>query len=311
MTIILTNCTSRKKGLVSTDLTADNLEINTIDNVAQQWINRLINSQPINTAKQTYCGRSFKEAVTSSSTLNCPLYIVSAGLAIIRSEQPIPIYNLTVSLGTSNTIQTKITNFDHTKNWWKVITYQNPFGKNLLDTLNCHPNELILIALSNPYVELMYEELLEIPDYLIPNIRFFGKKLDLKLPKYLAINWMPYDDRLDSVGIKYRGTQTDFAQRALSHFVTEVLLKNNSEDSIQDHRTKVDNCLQTLQKRETPKRKQISDQEVSNVIQLNWEYGKGQSSTLLRIIRSELGLACAQSRFLKIYHTIKNTMENQ
>jgi hypothetical protein len=51
----------------------------------------------------------------------------------------------------------------------------------------------------------------------------------------------------------------------------------------------------------------MNDQEIANMIRNQWELGKGQSSRILRLIRHELGIACEQSRFKKIYHSVKNT----
>ena len=118
---------------------------------------------------------------------------------------------------------------------------------------------------------------------------------------------MPYDDRLDFAGPGYSGTQADFAQRSLRHFVNEVLNKHQDGDTY-THRSMVLKYLAPLQKREIPKRLQLSDQDIGIAIRKNWESGKGQSSKLLRIIRSDLGIACEQSRLRDIYHTVKNTI---
>ena len=126
------------------------------------------------------------------------------------------------------------------------------------------------------------------------------------LPEYLHKNWMPYDDRLDSTGASYKGTQGDFAQRALRHFVNEILSNEPYEDT-HSHSTKINALLAPLSKRETPKRQQMTDQEIANTLITYWVLGKGQSSRILRLIRHELGIACEQSRFKKIYHFVKNT----
>lgn len=118
---------------------------------------------------------------------------------------------------------------------------------------------------------------------------------------------MPYDDRLDCAGPGYSGTQTDFAQRSLRHFVTEVLNKLQDGDAY-THRSMVLESLSPLDRREIPKRQRLSDQDIGIAIRNNWECGKGQSSALLRIIRRDLKIACEQSRFREIYHTVKNTM---
>jgi hypothetical protein len=305
MAIVFTNCTNRKKGIAVPELTLDNLSSGSMDIIARQWLDNLQNASPQNPARETYCGRGFRDAEASAIYLSSPLYVVSAGLGIINSEQSIPVYSLTVSPGTVNSVRNKISDYTSTKTWWSKIVSGNPFGSSLADTLEQHPEGLILVALSRPYVELLYDELLNCSLNQQYRLRFFGKKLDSALPPTLNKNWMPYDDRLDCAGRGYSGTQTDFAQRSLRHFVTEVLDKHPDKDTF-THRLLVEKLLASLSKRETPKRKRLSDEEIGAVIQDNWEYGDGQSSTLLRILRRDLGIACEQSRFRNIYQTVKN-----
>ena len=307
MTIVLTNCTNRKKGLAAFGLTSDSLDAGSIDVIAKQWLDRLKNAQAENLAREIYCGRSFREAEASATSLNCPLYVVSAGLGIVNSEQSVPVYNLTISSGTTNSICNKVTDHTSTNTWWSRIVKENPFGTSLIDTLENHPDDLILIALSRPYITLLQDELLDCSIHQQHRLRFFGKKLNSVLPASLDRNWMPYDDRLDCAGTGYSGTQTDFAQRSLRHFVIEVLNKLQDGDAC-THRSMVLESLSPLNKRVTPNRKRLSDQDIGIAIRNNWECGKGQSSALLRIIRRDLKIACEQSRFRDIYHTVKNTM---
>lgn len=314
MTIILTNCTNRKKGLVMPELTSDSLDSGPLNVVAKQWIDRLKSAQAENLAKnlarETYCGRSFREAESSASSLDCPLYVVSAGLGIVNAEKFIPVYSLTVSSETTNSISKKISENISTNAWWSKIIKGNPFGSSLADTIKSHPDGLILIALSRPYIELLWDELKNCPPHQHHRFRFFGKKLNSALPASLSKNWMPYDDRLDYAGPGYSGTQTDFAQRSLRHFVIEILNKHQDGGDAHMHYSMVQKLLSPLDRREIPKRQRVSDEEIVAAIRDNWECGKGQSSTLLRIIRRNLGIACEQSRFRDIYHTVKNTMES-
>jgi|CXWL01.1.fsa_nt_gi hypothetical protein len=307
MTIILTNCTNRKKGLATFELTSDNLDADSIHAVAKQWIERLKNAQAVHLVRDTYCGRSFREAEESAKSLSCQLYVVSAGLGIVNSEQKIPLYNLTVSAGVSNSILDKIGGHPSAKAWWSEIVKGNPFGTSLQNTLEHHPDDLILIALSSPYIELLNDELLSCPIDQQQRFRFFGKQLNSKLPECLVGNWMPYDDRLDCTSSTYSGTQTDFAQRALRHFVNEIL-NNHRDGGIHMHRKAVIETLSPFEKPVIPKRLRQSDQEIGIAIRNNWVFGKGQSSVLLRIIRRDLNIACEQSRFKGIYHEVKNTI---
>ena len=307
MISILTNCTNRKRGSVTPGLVMGSLTTDSIDNVAKQWIHCLDQAPSVNLAKEVYCGRSFREAVASASLLNCPLFIVSAGLGIVSSDRLIPVYNLTSTPGTQNSITNKITGNFSAKDWWSRVSRGNPFGSSLLEVLEKHLDGLILIALSRPYLELLQDELIDFPVIHRHRLRFFGK-LGSVIPDSLVENWMPYDDRLDSAGPGYSGTQTDFAQRALRHFVTE-LLNTHENGNACSHSSLVKKSLSSLSRREIPKRQRLSDIEISTLIFDNWGHGEGKSSKLLRIVRHELGIACEQSRFNVIYRTIKKKME--
>lgn len=308
MPVVITNCTNRKRGIIPTALSASSLSRGDISAVAAQWIDRLGVAPAEQIARNIYCGRSFREADASAFALNAPLYIVSAGLGIVESHSHVPVYDLTISSGTSSTISRKIVGAVTPQAWWAEVSRGTPFGISFLDILAKHPTDLILISLSRPYVELLHEELLLVTPEQSTRLRFFGKNLEQFLPASLASSWMPYDDRLDCVGKGYSGTQTDLAQRALSHFVKEVLLDGHN-GSLMTHRSLVLASLANLRTRETPKRIRLDDHGVGAAIRDNWVRGKGQSTELLRILRRDLGIACEQSRFRMIYHAVKNTME--
>ena len=291
-------------------LSPENLAPGSIDSVSQQWLRRLENAPAHNPAREIYCGRSFREAEASAATLNCPLYIVSAGLGIINAELSVPIYNLTVVSGTTSSILSKVNGDASAKAWWSKIAPKNPFGTSLIDMLDQHPDDVILLSLSRAYIDLLYDELLQLPLNLQIRLRFFGKNLDAILPDSLKGNWMPYDDRLNSAGPGYSGTQSDFSQRALRHFVTKILNQNANGDT-STHRTMVLDSLSTLVQRIIPKRRRLSDQELNKVIRDNWKRGKGQSSALLRIVRQDLDIACEQNRFKDIYHLVKKSMGDE
>jgi hypothetical protein len=308
MPVVITNCTNRKRGAITDVLSAISLDRGSIDAVAKQWIDRLRCAPANRIARDVYCGRSFREAEASALTLNASLYIVSAGLGIVESNRRVPNYNLTVTSGTSNTISKRIIGNTTPRSWWSLISQGTPFGISFLDILSKYPDDIVLIALSRPYVELIREELLQVTPEQSARLRFFGKNLEQFLPASLARSWMPYDDRLDDAGKGYSGTQTDLAQRALRHFVREVLLNGDNSACSTTHRSLVLASLANLRVRETPKRMRLDDEGVGTAIRDNWVRGKGQSSELLRILRRDLGIACEQSRFQLIYHTVKNSM---
>ena len=308
MIVVITNCTNRKRGTVSNLLSASTLDQGSIDAVSKQWIDRLKIMPADKAAREVYCGRGFREAEASAHELNAPLYVVSAGLGIVESNSLVPVYDLTVSLRSPNSIADKVLGSTTPQSWWTKISQNTPYGVSLLSVLGRHPNALILIALSRPYIELLREELAQISPDQGDKLRFFGKNLEKVLLGHLENSWMPYDDRIDRAGQGYSGTQTDFAQRTLRHFVKEIIQASNKNACAMTHRSMVSGSLARLELRKTPMRSRLDDFGIFEVIRCNWARGKGQSSSLLRILRHELGIACEQFRFRKIYHEVRKTI---
>ena len=307
MTIIITNCTNRKKGTVETELCQESLLPGTIDSIANQWHKKLKILSPLNPARDIYCGRGFREAEAASNTLHCPLYVVSAGLGIVHADTLVPVYNLSAISSDEKSALRKVNGDKSPKLWWSKVVPRNPYGSSLINILQNHPEELVLISLSRSYLNLLQDELHHCPPQQQSKLRFFGKNPNSALPDFLIQNWMPYDDRLDGVEQGYSGTQSDFAQRALRHFASKIL--SNCKDVDVDahtHSSMVAEVLSSITRREIPKRQKLNDTEISEAIRDNWSIGKGQSSLLLRILRDDLSIACEQSRFKNIYHSVKN-----
>jgi len=304
MTIIITNCTSRKRSSPLQDLSVENIHDGSFYDVAAQWRELLKKSLPEHPATKTYCGRSFREVEKCSELLNAPLYVISAGLGVIDANTCIPWYNITTTTGTTASIGRKICDAYSPSEWWGAITLNNPYGKSLIDTLEKNPKGLILFALSRPYIELIKKELESLPSKYYPRLRFLGKNTGNALPKNIQANWMPYDDRLECIGNGYSGTQSDFAQRALKHFVYEVLPMLPS-GTTQDHQTITLDFLSHTAKPEKVIRLKKSDDEILALIRKHWNNGTISSTEILRIFRSNLGVACEQSRFRYLYKKAK------
>lgn len=279
-----------------------------MDVVAKKWLSRLEKASEQVSARDTYCGRGFRDAEGSAEILQCPLYVVSAGLGIVRSDKLIPSYNLTVGPGSINSVRNKVSGSFSPSEWWTKVVTKNPFGLSLKTILARHPDGLILLALSRPYIELLQDELEACTKRQRQRFRFFGKGSNPGLTTTFDNNWMPYDDRLDSIGPGYSGTQTDFAQRALHHFVVEIL-RTSPNGTPDNHHSLVLKTLSNFRKREFPNRNRLGDEEISKIIRKHWKQGKGHSSALLRIIRRELNIACEQGRFRILYHAVKKTIK--
>lgn len=308
MAIILTNCTSRKRASKCQALSLDSIPPGKLDDVAVQWKNLLMHSKGERAAVDIYCGRSFREAERCSLHLNAPFYVVSAGLGIIKSTTSIPLYNLTVAPGTSASISDKVPAGYSIEKWWSVITDNNPYGTTLLEIIEKHPQDLFLLSLSRPYINLIYSELESLPECVHPRLRFFGKNTIDALPLNLRGNWMPYDDRLENAGKGFSGTQSDFAQRALKHFVHQILLEYPNATA-KEHGILISIALSKIGSSEKDKMKgiKLNDNEIRILIQKHWEINKFSSTALLGYFRNTLGIACEQSRFHNIYRSIQQS----
>ena len=304
MTIVITNCTNRKRGVAHPSLNQSNISPGSLEFVLDQWVDSLKNDHDLKLASDIYCGRGFREAEATSRILNCPLYIVSAGLGIINSNSSVPIYNLTASTKQEGSVLRKIQDGSTAIQWWSNISGASPFGTSLQRVMSDHPDDLILIALPATYFELIKDDLLRCPYIQQPRLRFFGKNLDSILPNSLKRNWMPYDDRLDGIGVGHSGTQSDFAQRAMRHFALTVL-DQCREGSANTHSDLVIDSISPIGRRPIPKRDRLNDLEIGKAVSANWIKGKGQSSLLLRIIRDDLNIACEQKRFTRILNSVK------
>jgi len=310
MTIIITNCTSRKRSSPLQDLSVENIQDGSFCDVVAQWRELLKKSLPEHPAAKTYCGRSFREVEKCSELLNAPLYVISAGLGVIGANTCIPWYNITTTTGTTVSIGRKICDAYSPSKWWNAISQNNPYGTSLVDTLEKNPEGLILFALSRPYIELIKNELESLPTKYYPRLRFLGKNTGNALPQNIQANWLPYDERLECIGNGYSGTQSDFAQRALKHFVYEVLpmLPNGT---IQDHQTITLDFLSHTAGPEKVNRLKKSDDEIVALIRKHWNNGTKSSTEVLRIFRGNLGIACEQSRCRSLYKSIKQSLNTK
>ena len=162
-------------------------------------------------------------------------------------------------------------------------------------------------ALYQDIATLLKSELEALPSQYHPRLRFLGKNTYKILPINLQSNWMPYDDRLEGVGKGYSGTQSDFAQRALKHFVYEVLPMDPTGDA-QVHQTITLGFLSNIGKSEKVKGLKKSDDEIVALIKKHWNNGFTGATQVLRIFRGHLGVACEQSRFRDLYKSTKESI---
>ena len=133
------------------------------------------------------------------------------------------------------------------------------------------------------------------------NFAYFSpQKLMQFVPEHLADCVMPYDDRLESVR-NYAGTRSDFAQRALRHFVEAL---GAASLPLDEARATVSAALASRPQRLQSVGKRMSDDEIRRVLTEQWSQHGGSCTRLLRYLRDEARISCEQKRFSRIWNAL-------
>lgn len=299
MTLVITNCSKRKRLPVDETLLAGTLAPGSSPEVARAWTARLRTRAPVGPAESLYGGRGFSEARRAALLLGAPLAIVSAGLGLIDGETLAPSYSLTTAGRDPDNVLAKTTS--GAAAWWSALQEATPFRSRAVET----ETGLILAALSASYVGMVAEDWSAWPPERLGRLRLFTKGRPQGPAAALAGAWMPYDDRLDAVGAELAGTQSDFAQRALRHFA-EAIKGRGSADL---DRAAVMEALGDHKAREVPIRERASDDRIEAAIRAHWAAVDGRSALMLRHLRDELGMACEQGRFRRLFHSARVSLQ--
>ncbi|HEY4211620.1 MAG TPA: hypothetical protein VGM84_09085 [Steroidobacteraceae bacterium] len=171
----------------------------------------------------------------------------------------------------------------------------SPFAR----LMAARPRDLLLIAATRPYLEMLVSELTSLDENAQNRIRILGLTQTQLLPEPLRHWAMPYDGRLDDVTKNLRGTAYDFPARALAHFANLVKLDRRIENAA-SHARRVRQSLAHWTAPGRPTRQRIDDSTLSRKIK-TLKARDIARTTGLRHLRSEWGLACEQTRFARAW----------
>lgn len=270
---------------------------------AKRWRAQVEQVSSRSSAASVYQGRSVQEALSDAQKLNAELWFVSAGLGLVHSETQIPRYDLTLSPGRGSIAPHLRTLAAAPPDWWAAITGGS--SPSLTELMARHPDGIVYLALPAPYLALLSKELELIggSDDARRLWIFTGAPGRRALPAAIRARALPYDQRLELVGPA--GTQADFPQRCLTHFIGLGLRRNISAEKAAEA------VAQTLATQAMPKRlsrRVVTDTEAIELIREHWQSQAGQSGRLLRHLRSGLGVACEQGRFRLLYHRVRESL---
>lgn len=303
MTLVITSCTNRKRKPVEAGLLANTLANDDLPTVAADWRDRLKVAANKYPAVEVYGGRAFQEARLAAEKVGGRLLIISAGLGSVEASRPIPSYACTIQRGAHDNIAAKIKSGFSISAWWAQLKKTSPFHTDLPSTLE-ESKGLILVALSEGYFELIADDLLRTDESSLARLRIFTRTRASRLPAELQASVMPYDDRLDGPDSPIKGARSDFAPRAMRHFV-ENIMPFAHEGSAKDHADAVKNALSDWGYPQKVERKRLEDHEIIELIEKHWDAADGSTSKLLRVFRDKLKVACEQGRFAMLARQVR------
>jgi hypothetical protein len=301
MPIVIAACSNRKKVKPVRMLRAASISKGSTREVAASWLARVSKSQQRVRADGLYCGRSFVEAMAAAQALGADFFIVSAGLGLVRNDAQIPAYSATVTGSSKDNILARMNGgpADVLSRWWRALSRQSPVGEALGSVVR-QSSGLVLIALPSAYLDMIAPDLAVLHARPLRRLRIFTRALPKSFPEKLRPMVMPYSDRLDGPDSAMPGTRSDFAARALRHFVDHILTKSPAGD-LEDHRRAVEAAFARMREQPVPVRLRRSDKELIDLIRLHWKAADGKSGRMLRVLRDDLGIACEQARFARLF----------
>jgi hypothetical protein len=289
---VITICAQRKTVKVPAQGTPSALTIQTQRQVEKAWQEALAALPARVQAASLYGGRAFGLAKSAAARSGSPLYIISAGLGLVPGERLVPAYGLTVASDVAESISSRVTGpFDSAK-WFANLMAGN--NSVLWDKAGGDGEGRVLVALTKPYATMVGKSLAAASPQTLARLRIFGASLEQALPNTLHAAIVPYDDRLDAL---VPGTRSDFAQRALLHFVEHVADQGADRDT---EFAAVKALLSGVAAPERPVREQRSDTELTILIKGRLK-PQASASALLRQLRREDGIACEQGRFARLF----------
>ncbi len=291
---IVTSCTQRKAGRDRIDL-AELPEATSLPGLAQTWLKFVGEADADTPAQSLYQGRSIVDTIAVAAFLDARWYAVSAGLGLVRCDQAVPAYECTVAAGSN--LHRRLRALDcSTAQWWTVLTTAQPAPLSRLIA-----RTPTLLALPSSYLRMVQDDLARVAPARARCLRIFTSTAGIQcVPDHLKDCVMPYDERLESIR-GYAGTQADFAQRALRHFV-EVLQATSMR--LDEARGAVSTSLAHRRRRPRSVRQRMTDDEIRHVLTAQWARHLGSSTKLLRYLRDEARISCEQKRFSRLWQEL-------
>jgi hypothetical protein len=289
---IVTLCSNRKRFKPTPESTPAALIPASQKQLAAQWLTIIGAASPAAPATGLYGGRAFGLARDLASNTGTKLFVISAGLGLVAETRTLPAYSITVAHGDADSVQGKVVGAFSPSVWFDDLL-NGPYSVKWPAVFSGGSGK-VLVALTKPYAEMVGPALARLPTSSLSRLRLFGAGLGSVLPIELRPYLLPYDARLDTI---IPGTRSDFAQRALVHFVQGA---STGDGDCAADALSVRAALSETKAPVQPARQAATDETLLALIRERL-HPHASASRLLRRLRDEDQMACEQSRFAKLF----------
>jgi hypothetical protein len=302
--VVFTNCTGRKLQKIDVVRLQPMPLPASVDALCTRWLGQLEDGREVRPVEALYAGRSFQDARRAATILGAPMYVASAGLGMIAASEEAPAYDLTIA-DSGATILPILRQIGATRmDWWRSLNAAKGHPQRIASEMAHLNSATWYVAMPGTYLSMLSEELVQLPVDATQRLRIFTSSAWAhSAPPVLANQVLPYDERLE--GTRFPGTRGDFAQRALLHFLEDLAGHDLALDEAKD---KVANAMSRSCKRELPRRTKKSDQEIIQILRVNWQEHDGAAGRLLRFLRDTALIQCEQTRFKSLWHCVRDEM---
>lgn len=287
-------CSARKEKLPAKSLRASKLPRASQSVVAKAWLGKLKGAAASDgaLASELYAGRSFRRVRDVANALGCRFFVVSAGLGLLDGDTVVPSYDLTLSSAGGGGLRDRLAHSPRPSEWWASLE-ASPFASSLKGL--CAGRGRILVALTQPYAEMVGSSLAKLPAADRSRLRILGFGLKPYLSPELHQQLITYDDRLNQI---IPGTRLDGASRALAHFAG--LVATSPMASVEADQGLVNTTLSTVELVVPVSRQRVSDAALAKHVARFIRHGLSATNALKRL-RSEAQVACEERRFRRLY----------
>lgn len=289
LSAICVGCTNKKNAIPSSFLSQVTLQVGKQAAVADEWVSRLRRNpkRHLMAGADLYGGRGVVRAHRLADTLATPLFVISAGLGLVRGDSLVPAYDLTVAK-VPGAIGDRVIGQFSASSWWDAML-DGPYSAPISALTRGHGR--IVIALSRSYAAMVGPWLATLPSTVRGRLRILGASLDLDLPPSLVPQWIRHDESLD---ILVPGIKLHYATRAMEHFLA-VCGRLPMADVAAD-RARVTEALGEIPRMMRNPRRRLDDKVLEPMVAQAME-SCGSIARALEHLRKVDGVACSDQRF--------------